>query len=131
MADLRKVTLTIEVVMAEAMKNLQSVKTQFQGLDKMGTKTLTSGVNESTKSLKTLDTQLKTSEIKGWSAQLVKAEQSLKSLGYVGVQSGGMVANSMAKAKNSITGFFKGLGGAGGFLGAVGVRCNPGFDPLR
>lgn len=121
MADLRKVTLTIEVVMAEAMKNLHSIKTQFQGLDKMGTKTLTSGVNESTKSLKHLDAQLKSSEIRGWSAQLVKAEQDLKSLGYAGVQSGGMVVNSMAKAKNSLTGFFKGLGGTGGFLGAVGV----------
>jgi hypothetical protein len=121
MADIRKATLSIEVSIAEAMKNLQLVKTQFQSLDELSTKSLSSSLDSSTKSLKNLETQLKSSSIKDFDTNLNVAQSDLKDLGYTGVQSGGIISNALKNAEDFVGKFIKGLGGIRGTLGVLGV----------
>lgn len=121
MVDVRKATLSIEVSIAEAMKNLQLIKNQFQSLDGLNTKSLSSSLDSSTKSLKNLETQLKTSSIKEFDTNLNIAQNDLKDLGYTGVQSGGIISNALKNAENSVGKFIKGLGGIRGTLGVLGL----------
>jgi hypothetical protein len=130
MVDLRKVTLSVEVSIAEAMKNLQLVKTQFQSLDELSTKSLSSSLDSSTKSLKNLETQLKSSSIKDFDTNLNVAQSDLKDLGYTGVQSGGIISNALKNAEDSVGKFIKGLGGIRGTLGVLGVGALVGSTVL-
>jgi hypothetical protein len=112
MANIRTATLSVNVMVADALKNLKSVTTSFQSLDKLGTKNLTSSIKAAT------------SEVRGLSKETANAQEEIKDIGFTGEQAGGLIQNSMQAVKDSVGGLtstFSGLKGALAGLAAGAV----------